>query len=92
VLISWEDCRLGDRTQRDGSGDDPRIEQLALMLDPAETGELSADSANSPTDLKDTKYSQYFKTIVTARRLLNQLTAGPNGVPYDKASRDCPAR
>jgi hypothetical protein len=29
VLISWQGCQLGDPHQRDGSGDDPRIEQVA---------------------------------------------------------------
>ncbi len=85
VLISWQECRLGDRSQRDGSGDDPRIEQLALMLVPDATGTRAADTANQPTDFKETKYSHYFKSVVTARRLLDQLTAEPNGVPYDKA-------
>jgi len=85
VIVSWDGCQLGDRRQRDGSRDDPRIEQLALMLVPEETGESSADSANEAMDRKVTPYGRYFKSVMTARRLLDQLTAEPNGVPYDKA-------
>lgn len=86
VLISWEECRLGDPSQHDGSGDDPRIEQLAMLLVPEGTGTSITDSAIRPTEVKATKYSQYFKSVVTARRLLDQLTAEPNDVPYEKAA------
>ncbi|MBI2480449.1 MAG: MMPL family transporter, partial [Planctomycetia bacterium] len=85
VIVSWEGCQLGDRRPRDGSGDDPRIEQLALLLVPDGTEGSSTDSANELTDRTHTRYSEYFKSVMTARRLLNQLTAEPNGVPYDKA-------
>ena len=85
VLISWEGCRLGDRQQRDGAVDDPRIERLARLLVPGETTAPSADPTHEAMNQADSRYSHYFKSVVTARRLLDQLTAGPNGVPYDKA-------
>ena len=85
VIVSWEGCQLGDRRQRDGLVDDPRIEQLALMLVPNETNSSSADSGDEPTERRATRYSHYFKSVMTARRLLDQLTAEPSGVPYDKA-------
>ena len=85
VLVSWDDCRLGDRTQRDGSGDDPRIEQLARMLVPNDAISSLDAAATDSTSATAPNYSLYFKSVVTARRLLDQLTAEPNGVPYDKA-------
>ncbi len=106
VIVSWEGCELGGRRQRDGVVDDPRIEQLALLLVPegsvtsstesqGSTGMNSglrmvpegseASSMDSGMERTSSRYSHYFKSVMTARRLLNQLTAEPNGVPYDEA-------
>src|SRR3990172_2894987 len=67
VIVSWEGCRLGDRRPRDGLGDDPRIEQLALLLVPDGTEGSPTDSANELTDRTHTRYSEYFKSVMTAR-------------------------
>ncbi|MCB9941814.1 MAG: MMPL family transporter [Planctomycetaceae bacterium] len=85
VLVSWEGCLLGDRRQHEGATDDPRIEQLASLLVPAETATTPSDAATESTTQDAGKYSRYFKSVMTARRLLDQLTAEPNGVPYDQA-------
>lgn len=44
VIVSWEGCELGGRRQRDGVVDDPRIEQLALLLVPEGSVTSSTDS------------------------------------------------
>lgn len=68
VIISWEGCLLGDDPESEsGAEDDPRIEKLARLL----------VSGNS----KD-KYSKYFQSVSTARRVLNELTSEPLSVPY----------
>lgn len=64
VVVSWDGCRLG--TRPDGTDDDPRIERLAQILVDAQAAR-SAGVSNS----------EYFKSVTTGRRLLDQLTAPP---------------
>lgn len=78
VLISWEGCRLGgDPNDPTSEPDDPRIEQLAQILVPEEgTEPKHADQR-----------ANYFKSVTTARRVLEELTNGPSKVPYDEAAQ-----
>jgi predicted RND superfamily exporter protein len=75
VIVTWDGCRLGgDASQENAEPDDPRIERLAETLVPADP--------NSPNVAK---YGKYFKSVNTARRVLNRITAPPSSVPYDQA-------
>nr|WP_164103080.1 MMPL family transporter [Candidatus Laterigemmans baculatus] len=77
VLISWEGCRLGgDPSQPEAEPDDPRIERLANRLVPP-----AEDAAKAPGE----DSGRYFRRVMTGRRVLEQLTAGPAEVPYEAA-------
>lgn len=72
VIVSWQGCRLGDPPGTPGGArDDPRIEGLAQAL---------LHGVGTPT--QGPPAPRYFKSVTTGRRLLNQLTAPPHGVPY----------
>ncbi len=74
VVISWDDCRLGGNpADPNAEPDDPRLEQLAQALVPDKPDEASADEP------------QYFHSVTTGRRLLNQLTDPPMDIPYRTA-------
>ena len=59
----------------DGRPDDPRIEKLAQALVP--------DAGNPATG----PHGKYFKSVNTARRVLNRITGPPSNVPYAEAVR-----
>lgn len=81
VLISWEGCRLGgDPSVPGAEPDDPRIERLAKMLVPEESG-ASGDGESD----RYRSAPRYFRSVMTGRRVLEQLTAPPALVPYDAA-------
>ena len=74
VVVSWEGCELGDDPSlSDARPDDPRIEQLARLLVP------------DPESPGSGEYGKYFKSVNTARRVLNRMTAPPLSIPYREA-------
>ncbi len=76
VVVSWEGCRLGgDPTDPESTHDDPRIEMLAQRLVP------------EPSAPRAAEYRKYFRSVNTARRVLNRVTAPPTNVPYGEAMR-----
>jgi predicted RND superfamily exporter protein len=72
VLISWEGCQLGN----DPSGilDDLRIERLARALKRARV-----KSSDGSPDVA------CFKSVTTARTVLQEITQPPAELPYDQA-------
>jgi predicted RND superfamily exporter protein len=78
VIISWEGCKLGGDPSLAGSdADDPRIEQLMSLLKP--------DAAASDEDQNTREARLYVKSLSTGRQMLNQLTAPPSNIAYEKA-------
>jgi hypothetical protein len=78
VVVSWPGCTLGDDPSLpDAKPDDPRIEELAKYLEPREAEKGGASSAEDHT--------QYFQSVTTARRTLEDLTSKPSEVPYSEA-------
>jgi hypothetical protein len=95
VIASWDGCRLGgDPDDPDAEPDDPRIERLARTLVPAEEsadggaeGEVGGDRSVPEEEgipLPE-GVRRYFRSVVTCRRLLNQMTSPPMSLPYDEA-------
>jgi len=88
VVISWDGCRLdGNPRQSGAEPDDPRIEQLVRLLMPgidrgAATAVTPSSAGRSPFGHPD---RQFFKTVTTGRRVLNQLTSPPMSMPYAQA-------
>jgi len=77
VVISWPGCKLGDNPElSDAAPDDPRIERLAKYLVPKKKERGDPHAAD---------HTQYFQSVTTARRTLNELTSKPSEVPYDEA-------
>lgn len=72
VLISWEGCELGDDPT--GALDDRRINRLAEALREAKL---------KPKD--GSPEFACFKSVTTARSVLQQVTAPPAGLSYKKA-------
>ncbi len=72
VVISWEGCQLGDPSQE--APDDPRISQLASSLRKATL---------QPTD--GSAAFRCFKSVTTARSVLDELTTPPTNIPYEEA-------
>jgi predicted RND superfamily exporter protein len=92
VVVSWEGCRLGDNPNLENpEPDDPRIEQLARLLVPtnADTqdriGDGTLQNSAQPIDTSASAENSYFKSVTTARRLLNRLTSGNTNLRYDAA-------
>jgi predicted RND superfamily exporter protein len=78
VVVSWPGCTLGDDPSLpDAKPDDPRIERLAKYLVPSEAGR----SDLAPAD----DHTQFFQSVTTARRTLDDLTSKPSEVPYREA-------
>jgi predicted RND superfamily exporter protein len=78
VVISWPGCELGDDPSLpDAKRDDPRIERLAKYLVPKKKIRGEVDTA--------TDHTQYFQSVTTARRTLDEITSKPSEVPYDEA-------
>ncbi len=79
VVVSWDGCTLGDGPGSEGGQeDDPRIERLAKFLAPKSKNVARAEGM---------EHTQYFQSVTTARRLLNQLTSEPSDVPYSEAKK-----
>lgn len=77
VVVSWDGCTLGDDpASENGQADDPRIERLAKYLVPKSRKVARAEGM---------EHTQYFQSVTTARRAINQLTAEPSEVPYAEA-------
>ena len=77
VVVTWDGCKLGgDPSAENSEPDDPRIEQLAQTLIPTDSTRPNA-----------AKYMKYFKSVNTARRVLDRITAPPSSVPYAEAVR-----
>lgn len=93
VIVSWEGANLGGNPVDPAAPkDDPRIEKLAKLLVPEQdshepiVGEGETYSEVSPIGHPATREGKrYFKNVVTARRLLERLTAEPLEIPYDEA-------
>ncbi|HEV7283011.1 MAG TPA: MMPL family transporter [Pirellulaceae bacterium] len=96
VIVTWEGAHLGgDPSDPNAAPDDPRIEQLAKLLVPEQEGHepvvaegevFSGVAAVKHTDPEAPGNEvRYFKNVVTARRLLDRLTAEPLEIPYDEA-------
>jgi predicted RND superfamily exporter protein len=78
VVISWPGCTLGDDPSLpDAKRDDPRIERLAKYLVPKKKAKGEVETA--------TDHTQYFQSVTTARRTLDEITSKPSEVPYDEA-------
>jgi predicted RND superfamily exporter protein len=96
VIVSWEGAHLGgDPSDPNAPKDDPRIEKLAKLLVPEQDSHepivAEGETFTGVASVKHTdpeapgKKVRYFKNVVTARRLLDRLTAEPLEVPYDEA-------
>jgi predicted RND superfamily exporter protein len=72
IIISWDSCELGDKDQLEKK-DDPRIEKLRTAL-------LNVTHKNP-----DGTEFNCFKSVTTARRVLNELTAPPTELKYKDA-------
>lgn len=72
IIVSWDGCELGDRYQ-ETKQDDPRIEKLAVALREA--------------TLKNDDGTEFhcFKKVMTARDVLDELTAPPTELKYSEA-------
>jgi uncharacterized protein len=73
IVISWDDCKLGDLAVA-GDTDDPRIERLAQLLVP-DSEAVAAEQALPPE--LDAARRRYFKVVSTGRRVVDSLTADP---------------
>lgn len=93
VIVSWDGCRLGgDPSDPDAEPDDPRIAELAQVLvqnskpkstTPVPEPSLAPQSAD--TSAPDPTQRDYFKSVTTAREILDQLTAPPTSLSYEDA-------
>lgn len=77
VIVSWEGCRLGtDPSLPNAEPDDPRIAQLASILQPP-------PDAIETEDTRDAR--MFVKSVMTGREMLDQLTSPPSSIPYEMA-------
>lgn len=101
VVVSWPGCKIGGDPQlADPTTDDPRIEAFAKLLTEGTVPNTADLVAATPVSLAATggddekqhpsialTLPKYVSEVTTARRTLDQMTAGNNGLPYLTASR-----
>ncbi len=93
VIVSWQGCQLGvdheasDSTTPSAIPDDPRLAQLAQLLVPVNR-DANFTSPAPPAEFStadEAARARYFKSVVTGRDLLDQLTAPPLSLPRETA-------
>jgi predicted RND superfamily exporter protein len=72
ILVSWDGCQLGEDPT--GKDDDPRIARLVVAMKKAEIKSLDGKSM-----------VPCFKSVTTAREVLDQLTAPPTELRHKQA-------
>lgn len=99
VALSWPGCQLGGNPDDPNAfPDDPRIERLANILVPGSGNLALEDSASDSAEaiamgaaepaqdaVLPESYRGMFKSVITGRRLINQMTAPPSSLPYEAA-------
>ncbi len=97
VVVSWPGCKIGgDPYQPDSQQDDPRIEKLAQLLSDGiiavpesagdGTGKSGTEVAFRRLELQQ-HLPRYVSDVTTARRTLDQMTAGESGLPFKTAAK-----
>ena len=88
IIVSWQGCQLG--TEESGTQDDPRLELLANLLVPNQSGVLSDGkpeySQNQLSEADDIARRKYFKSVITGRQILDRLTKPPLSLPVKTAT------
>ncbi len=84
IVASWKGCELGDNPLLvGGEEDDPRIERLAKYLVPPNKA-FADDAGRGKVETTDNR-KQYFTSVTTGRRVLNQLTSDATDLSYSRA-------
>ncbi len=85
IIVSWQGCQLGSESS---AGDDPRLARLATLLVPTRQTSISDPASDFSDDVSPADgiaRHKYFKTVITGRQILDQLTNPPLSLPLATA-------